>query len=182
MSVYVPVEGGQWPRGWSQPVEAEGETVSFRQVIKQGGTQRLRSLEKHHKALAAVATALAPTTVCAALREVCVELLVAELRSSGRRPGPLLHVDWGASTGALAELLAASLGHTGEHTLTTRSFDLVPAGSGVEFGDHCKPATSPKTVDLASAVANLENPGDVAGFYGNVVSSLRCGGVVGASP
>ena len=51
--------------------------------------------------------------------------------------------------------------------LTTRSFDLVPAVDGVEFGDQSvpAPAIAPGSVDLVTGVANLENPLDLPGAY-----------------
>ena len=229
--------------------------LSYTQVIRQHGGQRLRSLQKHRSELVRVSKAMATLGINTALRGLTLEFIIDECRmllartregiegSDGDgggdgggtttgglngsaqglgapgavadeglgRVGPdlepmqlagcpgqdhhadseakvaaaagaavrVLHVDWGGATGDLAAAVAAVLQAgtdgipAGSIELTTRSFDLVPAVDGVEFGDQSVPAPgiAPGSVDIVTGVANLENPLDLPG----ACPQPRCG-------
>ena len=65
-------------------------------------------------------------------------------------------------------------------SLSSRSFDLVPADPAVEIGDHALPPRTAdlRRLDLITGVANLENPLDVPGFFAQCIQTLRPGGVL----
>ena len=101
---------------WAAKVEpragATAQAVSFTQVMKQGGTQRLQSIKNNSQGLVSVSQALARDPLSTAARELACEALACEIAAAwparegsaadgagagaGADCAPhLLHVDWG---------------------------------------------------------------------------------------
>jgi len=100
-------------------------------------------------------------------------LATAELKQTPQK-GPALVCDWGAATGSFGRMLSAA----SADAVTIRSFDLIPAGEGVEFGDQSSPPASLAcgSVRLITGIANLTSTHDVAGFFAGCASRLQPGG------
>lgn len=178
--------GKSAPR-WSRPTPEHG--VSLTNVLKQGGSQRLASLQQHADELIGVSVAMEATPTCEVMREAALGLALQELEQIRRQPlpndtspaaaPPIIHVDWGAASGAFARTLQDVATDEGR-SLLSRSFDILPAGPGVEFADMASPPAdswglADGGVELMSGIANLTNGRDLPGFFWVCARLLRSG-------
>ena len=134
------------------------------------------------------------------MRAAALALALAEVAAMRAAPGaaaaaPIVHIDWGAASGAFARALGSAAAAAdgaadgvaadgpAARPVRSRSFDILPAGEGVEFADMASPpadwwGVAEGGADLMSGIANLTNGRDLPGFYRCCARLLRRGGGV----
>jgi hypothetical protein len=192
-------EGGRNDKSaprWSHPT-AQG--VNLTAVLKQGGAQRLGTLQQHADELREASISLEATPTCEAMRVAALQLALAEVAAmryadteaatAGREeaPAPIAHIDWGAASGVFARKLVAAAGAAAAaaaqptaRPVHSRSFDILPLAEDVEFADMASPpadswGVADGSVDLMSGIANLTNSRDLPGFFWCCARLLRRG-------
>eukprot|EP00658_Telonema_sp_P-2_P056344 TRINITY_DN44807_c0_g1_i1.p1 TRINITY_DN44807_c0_g1~~TRINITY_DN44807_c0_g1_i1.p1 ORF type:complete len:278 (-),score=69.23 TRINITY_DN44807_c0_g1_i1:13-846(-) len=152
------------------------QSFSLTKILKQAGGQRLASLEQNQSELAQISREMEAQPTNLAMRQAMAGRVVHELQAA--MPARVwCHVDWGAATGSFARLLAET---AVADRVSSRSFDILPAGDGVEFGDQSvlREDIGPGTVDLVTGIANLVSTQDLPGFFATCATQLRPGGIL----